>query len=98
VIDPDVVRGLTATVVGLLAGGWLIVAIRARRMPPPRLGPWTLRAMAGFFLLLAYATVDSLVERQNEPLSSPILLTVIALVLMIGMSWAILRDFLRRKR
>jgi drug/metabolite transporter (DMT)-like permease len=97
-MNPDTVRALTAAVVGLLAGGWLIVAVKAQRMPPPKLGPWTLRAMAGFFLLLAYATLNSLLVRRGMPLSSPILLTVIALVLMVGMSWAILRDFLRRKR
>jgi drug/metabolite transporter (DMT)-like permease len=97
-MNPDTVRALTAAVVGLLAGGWLIVAVKARRMPPPTLGPWTLRAMAGFFLLLAYATLNSLLERRGMPLSSPIVLTVMALVLMVVMSWAILRDFLRRKR
>jgi hypothetical protein len=42
--------------------------------------------------------LDSLLERRGMPLSSPIVLTVMALVLMIVMSWAILRDFLRRKR
>jgi MFS family permease len=87
------IRSLTASVAGLVAGFWLYIGWKATRLGRRiRLSTLSIWLFSAFFLLLFLATLAALYSRRGQALGTPIVLTVLALALMVGLTATVLRD------
>jgi uncharacterized membrane protein YgcG len=94
-VNPDfanLVRGIIFSVAGIVAGVWVLLAFRARRMEGVPVRKWTVRAFALFFVVLAVASFLSLEARHDQPLGPTSWITAPVIALMVFMTVAFARD------